>query len=210
MGFSFFPKEKKFFVLMAVMGEEVLDSAQAFSDFARAKSENDRSSAKARIEDVRERSKATSSKITEELCRSFITPFDREDIQDLANLFYKIPKIINKTTERITMHGMEVGCDDFSYQADLILREAQATRVLLQALISGKGNAPVLEQASILKDLENEGDQIRNRLIVSLFQSDRDIKDIILRRDIYDMLEKVVDRFRDIAGVALQIVLKHS
>lgn len=210
MGFSFFPKEDKFYKLMEAMSSEVYESSVSFKAFVDSKSEAEMQAAMVRVQAIRTQSKQTSSKIAEELCRSFITPFDREDIQDISNLFYKIPKIIDKATERITMHGMSVQGGDFSHQADLILQEAEATKVLLSALISGKGSSAVLEKVNLLKDLEHKGDRIRNELIVALFKSDRDIKEIILRRDIYDMLEKVVDRFRDIAGVALQIILKHS
>ena len=96
------------------------------------------------------------------------------------------------------------------YQVELILQEAEVTRTLLNALTAKKGSKLVVESANALKDLEHKGDTLRNELIVKLFKSDRDIKEIILHRDIYDMLEKVVDRFRDVASVALQIVLKHS
>lgn len=210
MAFSFFPKEDKFYKLMEMMSAEVYESAAAFKEFVESKNPAEMDKAKAKILDIRARSKATSAKIAEELCRSFITPFDREDIQDISNLFYKIPKIIEKIAERINMHGMSLDGGDFSHQADLILKEAEATKILLNALISGKGSKIVLDNVNLLKELEHKGDRIRNELIVALFKSDRDIKEIILRRDIYDMLEKVVDRFRDIAGVALQIILKHS
>ncbi len=48
------------------------------------------------------------------------------------------------------------------------------------------------------------------QLLKNLFKGDRDIRDLILRKDVYDMLEKVLDRYRDASAVALQIVLKHS
>lgn len=210
MKFSFFPKEDTFYKLMLKMCDEVYESAVCFQEFTQIKTPSDMDVAISKIQAVRIRSKETSSLITEELCRSFITPFDREDIQDISNLLYKIPKIIDKATERIVMHGLSLEEGDFTHQAGLILHEALATKELVHALISGKGSKPVIDNVNLLKDLEQKGDKMRNELIVALFNSQREIKEIILRRDIYDMLEKVVDRFRDIASVALQIVLKHS
>ncbi len=209
MGFSFFPKEDKFFQLLEAMSEEAYQATAGFREFIdHAPAERPKGIEK--IHAMRAQSKVTSSKLTEELCRSFITPFDREDIQDIANILYKVPKIIEKAADRITMHGMSTEGGDFRHQADLILREAEATRVLLNALLSKKDLKTVTEKVKLLKELEHQGDKLRNELIVGLFKSDRDIRDILLRRDIYDMLEKVVDRFRDLAGVALQIVLKNS
>lgn len=210
MGFSFFPKEDKFFHLMDELSKQVFNSAVYFKEFIESKNPSDMQSALAKLQTARSQSKVTSSKITEELCRSFITPFDREDIQDITGILYKIPKIIEKAAERIVMHGMSVDGGDFSFQSELIVQEATAMKTLLTSLMSSEGSAAVLKSVDLLKDLEQKGDNVRNELIVDLFKSDRDIKDIILRRDIYDMLEKVVDRFRDVASVALQIVLKHS
>lgn len=209
MGFSFFPKEDKFFQLLEAMSEEAYQATAGFREFI-DHAPAERAKAIEKIYAMRAQSKVTSSKLTEELCRSFITPFDREDIQDIANILYKVPKIIEKAADRITMHGMSTEGGDFRHQADLILREAEATRVLLNALLSKKDLKTVTEKVKLLKELEHQGDKLRNELIVGLFKSDRDIRDILLRRDIYDMLEKVVDRFRDLAGVALQIVLKNS
>jgi uncharacterized protein Yka (UPF0111/DUF47 family) len=50
----------------------------------------------------------------------------------------------------------------------------------------------------------------RADLLAALYASERDIRDLLIRRDIYDMLERVVDRFRDVSSVALQIVLKQG
>ena len=210
MGFSFFPKEDKFFNLLGKLSSDVNQSAVYFKEFIDSKTPAEMQSALANVQAVRSQSKVTSSQISEELCRSFITPFDREDIQELSNILFKIPKIIEKVTERITMHEMSITGGDFSYQAELIVQEATAMTTLMNALMSKKGTGSVLQSIDVLKDLEHKGDKVRNELIVALFKSNLDIKEIILRRDIFDMLEKVVDSFRDVATVALQIVLKHS
>lgn len=210
MGFSFFPKDDKFYQLMEAMAAEACEATSGFSALIADTAGTEREKHMERLYAVRNQSKKTSAKLTEELCKSFITPFDREDIQDIANLLYKVPKIIEKAGDRIVMHGMSTAGGDFQHQADLINQEAEATKALIKALTSSKNLDKVVENVTLLKELEHKGDRIRNELIVALFKSDRDIKDILLRRDIYDMLEKVVDRFRDIASVALQIVLKHS
>ena len=58
--------------------------------------------------------------------------------------------------------------------------------------------------------MEAHGDEVLGQLLKNLFKGDRDVRDLILRKDVYDMLEKVLDRYRDASAVALQIVLKHS
>ncbi len=206
---NLFPSEDKFYALLERQAIHALSAAQELKIFLDSHDDITRNAASQAIDNVRADAKALSAETTMELCRSFITPFDREDIQDFSDLMYKVPKIIQKVKDRILMHGIARE-GDFIRQVDLIVLEAQATQVLVKALISGKGSKGVIESVAQLRDLEQQGDAIRNELMVALFKSDRDIRDILLRRDIYDMLEKVVDRFRDVAGVALQIVLKHS
>lgn len=207
---SIFPSEHKFYGFMELQAAHALTCAQHLKTFLESRDQAERDRADAAIDAQRDEAKKLSGQITSELCRSFITPFDREDIQDFADLMYKVPKIIEKIKDRIKMHGISLADGDFSRQVDLIILEATVTKELVQALIGGKGAGRVTDHINRLRDLEQQGDDIRNELLVSLFKSDRDIRDLILRRDIYDMLEKVVDRFRDTAGVALQIVLKHS
>jgi uncharacterized protein len=206
---SLFPRDDKFNRLLEQLTVQAGAAAQALKKFVDSPEGPERQRASEEISACKARAKEASASITSELCRSFITPFDREDIQDLANIMYKIPKIIEKVKERIIQHNIAVE-HDFTRQADLILLEAQAAEKMIQALLKNRGDKQVVESAALLDDLENRGDTIRNELFTALFTSKRDAKDIILRRDIYDMLEKVVDRFRDAAGVSLQIVLKHS
>ena len=160
------------------------------------------------ISAAKAQAKAVSNEITAELCRCFVTPFDREDIHDFASHLYKIPKTIEKVKERILLHKLVNEGGDFSRQVDLILQEAAAMEEMVQALVHRKDPKKILENAAVLQELEQKGDAVRNDLMAGLFSAQRDVRDLILRRDIYDMLEKVVDRFRDVAGVAIQVVLK--
>lgn len=204
---SLFPHDEKFCDFLEKQAEHALISAQQLKIFV----ENpDKQPASAEIDKVRAEAKTLVSQLTLQLCRSFITPFDREDIQDFSDIMYKIPKMIQHIKERIVMHEIPISENGVQQQADLILQEAAEMQKLVKALISKKGSKGVIKYINRLIELEHKGDHIRNEMLVALYKSDRDIRDILLRRDIYDMLEKVVDRFREAAGVALQIVLKHS
>ena len=68
----------------------------------------------------------------------------------------------------------------------------------------------IVGKVAQLHTLEANGDEVLGQLLSDLFKNHQDARDLILRKDIYDMLEKVLDRYRDAAEIALQIVLKHS
>ena len=82
---------------------------------------------------------------------------------------------------------------------------------MVRELTSGHSDsARILQKVNVLHDLENKGDAALGELLSALFKNYTEARDLILRKDIYDMQEKVIDRYRDAAAVALQIVLKHS
>ena len=206
----FLPREDRFYRLLEELSGQARDSAFHLKTFVETRDEQARKAASDAIEASKAGAKKTLSRITEELCFTFVTPFDREDIQDFSVDLYKITKTIDKVRERLTLHNLSSEKGDFSRQIDLIVQEATAMEAMVKALISKSSDHKIAEQAKLLHDLEQKGDEVLGDLLTTLFRDTSDARSLILRKDIYDMLEKVVDRYRDAAGVALQIVLKHS
>jgi len=205
--FKILPQEDRFCALMQQLAREASSCAHHLRDYVQ---NNNPGQAAQALRGARNNAKNLTAEITVELCRSFVTPFDREDIQDFAGDLYKIPKTIEKVHERLELHGMTGMKGDFLRQIELIVEEAQAMEDMVGALISGKQKNKVQDKVRILYDLEARGDAVLGELLAGLFSENREPRELILRKDIYDMLEKVIDRYRDAAGVALQIVLKHG
>jgi uncharacterized protein Yka (UPF0111/DUF47 family) len=205
------PREDKFFRLIGDLAAHARESALHLQTFIQSKDKGERSAAAKAVNECRLKSKLLSSEITKELCASFITPFDREDIQDFTHSLYKIIKTIKKICDRLEMHnlldGKSVGLER---QTEVIVKEAEAMQEMVHELISGHDNKRLLAKINDLHDLENKGDDVLNELLGNLFEQENDIKRLILLKDIYDMFEKVIDRYRNAGAVALQIVLKHS
>lgn len=204
------PKENKFCALLEGLSLQALECARHLKTFVESTDAQEQARAGTAIEASRKKSKELAGQVTEELCRTFITPFDREDIQDIAGDLYRIPKTIQKIKERLSMHGINSVGGDFSRQTDLIVQEAEAMQEMLKELTNGHDDERIIAKAAQLQELENRGDAVLGELLVKLFGENTDTRDLILRKDIYDMLEKVIDRYRDAAAVALQVVLKHS
>lgn len=208
--FSIFPRDKKFHTLLDQLAGVAYDAAINLHALVHCSTPHDEVAASSGIVAAKSKAKAVSMEITKELCRSFITPFDREDIQAIADHLYKIPKITEKIMDRVRIHKLTSKNTDFIPQIDLIKQEAEAMRDIVKEL-SVKGDTKrILDKVALLHQLEQKGDDVRQSLLAALYTSDRDVRDLLVRRDIYDMLEKVVDRYRDVAGVAMQIVLKNS
>ncbi len=207
--FSLLPNDDKFHRFLGQLSLCAYDCARHLKTFVESADETERQTASRAIDSCKVAAKQTMSEVTLELCRSYITPFDREDIQEFSSQLYKITKTMEKVRERMELHGLSSHREDFSRQTALIVLEAEAMNAMVQDLSKGK-NLQIQEKVATLQDMELKGDAILGELLVTLFNEGHSTRDLILRKDIYDMLEKVIDRYRDAAGVALQIVLKHG
>jgi uncharacterized protein Yka (UPF0111/DUF47 family) len=204
------PREEKFYVLLEKLAVQARVSAHHLKSYIESKNIEEKSAAATALHECRTEAKKLSFEVTEQLCLTYITPFDREDIQDISADLYRITKLIEKVYERLSLHKMEVNRGDFSRQVNLIVQEASIMENMVHDLITGAGADKILKQADALRDLENEGDVVLSELLGELFRNTTEARELILRKDIYDLLEKVIDAYRDLAGIALQIVLKYS
>ncbi|GEP45839.1 DUF47 domain-containing protein [Brevifollis gellanilyticus] len=158
----------------------------------------------------RREDKKITQQIDEALCRTFITELEREDIAALATALYKIPKTVEKIAERIVISPERVAGVDFSRQTALM--DAAADTVV--TMISELRSKLHLERLKVLNDelqkIEGDADKLVLDCLRDLYNSGRDPITVIVLKDLYDLLEKVVDRCRDAGKVVSQIVLKNS
>ncbi len=204
------PQEDKFFELMRALSGHAHSGALLLKQYVETTDPQGRILVGRSIAQCKAEAKAIMGKVTHEVAITFVTPFDREDIQEFSTHLYKITKTIDKIRERLELHGMHAEAGDFARQAELIVLEAEAMQEMVEALTRKGAAKTIVEKADRMNDLEGKGDAVLSELLKHLFGDSRDVRDLLIRKDVYDMLEKVLDRFRDAAGVALQIVLKHS
>lgn len=163
-----------------------------------------------RMSEIKAQAKRGYYQMTSEICRTFITPFDREDIQAFGHTLYKIPKIADKIQERMIVHRLRPFNGDFTSLVDIIVQQNEALKGVITILNNSRKLQEINEKAATLHELEDRGDHLLGQLIADLFWSISDTRELILRKDIYEMLEEVTDYYRDCANLALQIILKHS
>jgi uncharacterized protein Yka (UPF0111/DUF47 family) len=203
------PREEKFYTLIERLSGQAALSARHLLTLVQSCDAESRKAAAAEISKARDAAKKLSAETTAELCQTFITPFDREDIQGLAGNLYKIPKTIDKIREYADLHLIDC-LKDLVPQAEVIVQEAEAMESMVHALLQGGKAAQVAKQAALLDSLENKGDAVLGQLLVDLLKNTEDPRQFILRKEVYDMLERVIDKYRNAAEIALQITLKHS
>ena len=159
---------------------------------------------------LRKKDKRITEELSTRLTQTFVTPLEREDIEALARGLYKIPKTAEKLAERFMLAAPHLPGVDFSKQAEMMLR---ATDVVL-AMIKQLRAMEDLEKIKALNDklqyIEGEADRFMIDALRELYSGRYEAIRAMVLRDVYELIEKVVDRCRDVGNVVMQIVLKNS
>jgi uncharacterized protein len=158
----------------------------------------------------RRKDKQITSQITEELCRTFVTPLEREDIESLSLALYRIPKGIEKIVERLSIYPGRIPHDNLRRQVALIEQAADAIIFMVKQLRRGTRLEKIQDANQRLQHAEGEADKMMLGFVKELYDGPYDAKEFVTLRELYEMIEKVIDRCRDVGNVVFQIVLKYS
>ena len=158
---------------------------------------------------LRKKDKRITEELSTRLTQTFVTPLEREDIEALSTALYKIPKTLEKFGERLLLSRAQVGAADFSRQVQLLESAIGTVEELVKHLRRSKLDV-VKEQNDKLQYLEGEADKLMMELLRGLYNGQSDPIRVIALKDLYELLEKVIDRCRDAGNIIFHIVLKNS
>jgi uncharacterized protein Yka (UPF0111/DUF47 family) len=159
---------------------------------------------------ARRKEKRIAEQISEELVKTFVTGLDREDIEELSLALRKIPKTTEKFAERWLLAAEHLNGVDFTRQGEMM---EKATGVVLQ-MVQQLREMAELEKVKAMNDklqyIEGEADKLMLELLKELYSGKYDALRAIVIRDLYELMEKVIDRCRNAGSVVMHIVLKNS
>jgi uncharacterized protein Yka (UPF0111/DUF47 family) len=203
----FLSKSDKFYELLEASAEEAHRSVNALVDLLKDPQEG-----QALDEFVlrRRQNKRITEEMTTLLCSTFVTPLEREDIEALSTALYKIPKTIEKFGERMLLAQSWLRRDMFGEQAKLLDRATDTVCQMVRQLRHRPHLEKIKEDNDRLHYYEGEADKIIFGLLRDLYSGKYEALQVIVLRDLFELLEKVIDRCRDAGNVIFQIVLKNS
>jgi len=159
---------------------------------------------------ARLRQKELSAQISQELVNTFVTALEREDIEALAGALYKIPKVIEKFAERYTMVSDRIGDLDFTSRAGMLDKACEVVEQMVGELRRGMKLDQMKELNDRLQAIESEADRLILEMYRDMYRNETDPLRFLLRKDLFEILEKAIDRCRDAGNVLYAIVLKNS
>jgi predicted phosphate transport protein (TIGR00153 family) len=206
MAFSLLPREDEYFVLLSLMTEKIQDGSNALVEMLQDKRENFETHTK-RIKDIEHECDELSHKITVKLNKSFITPFDREDIFTLSVALDDVMDYIDAGARAILMYDIQEINDHAKHLAKVIQTLSIEVNAAVAMLRKPDGmNQNIVE----IHRLENEADDVYFRAIGELFHNQTDAITLIKWKELYEILENATDRCESVANIVESIVLKHN
>lgn len=198
------PKDEKFFGLFVQDGENLLEAARKLE--AMVNSYDRLEERVAEIQVLEKRGDQIDAEVAVRLEKSFITPFDREDIHALVVLLDDIVDGIQATAEIFLIYGITKPDEDVKQLAGILAGQAvQLLEALMKLEHSKKDVHPHL---AIVHELEHKADALSRAAIGRLFRGGTDPLEVIKMRDLYQSLEETIDAAEDAAEVIERILTK--
>ena len=200
-------KDEHFFTLMEGSAEEARRSILSLIEVV--KTAEEKRSLEGFVQSRRKEKRLT-EQLTEHLCKTFMTPLEREDIEALSAALYKIPKTAEKFAERLLLAPQHVRGLQLKRQMGMLEMAADTVLRMVKELRKGVNLETVKSQNAQLQQIEGEADELMLEILRELYNGDHGATHLVFQKDLFELLEKVFDRCRDVGNIVFHIVLKNS
>lgn len=199
------PKDKKFFDMFVDMTANIGEGARLLKAIL-----DDFENVEVRVKQLKElehKGDEMTHGVLIKLNQTFITPFDREDIHQLASKLDDVIDYVYAAGERLVMYKILQAPPAVSELAGVIIRQADQ---LSKAVSMLEKHDNVLEICVEINRLENEADQIGRAALAALFEREKDPINLIKIKELIEVLETATDKAEDAANVLESVVLKSA
>ncbi len=204
--FGLIPKNEKFFTMFKDMTVIINEGAQLLKNML--DSYEDPMGSQRKIKDVEHKGDVQTHEIVKSLNKSFVTPFDREDIYALSAALDDILDLIDASAKRFVMYRVEKPTPEAKELAFIILKSCQTIEKAVSHL---GGKLEVISEYCVeVNALENEADRVCREAVCRLFDEEKDPIRLIKWKEIYETLEMATDKCEDAANILESVVVKNA
>lgn len=199
------PRDMRFFELFTADGENLLRAAGELDELMRSFDALDERIA--RIQELEHSGDVIGDEIEERLDAAFITPFDREDIHELARRMDDVVDGIQGVAEAMQIYDITASTEEARRLSAILAEQASEINAAFGKLEAMKGLSLHLRRVHVL---ENEADGISRAAMGRLFREVDDPLHVIKWHDVYQMLEESIDAAEDVAEIIARMVHKEA
>ena len=205
---SLIPRERKFFALFEQGTQNAVKIAQQLKDLVYIW-ENIKERVGV-INDLEHQGDAITHQIFEQLHRTIITPFDREDIALLAHSLDDVIDFIHAAADAMLLYKVERPTHRAKEMVDIVVQAVGEVERAVSEIHDRIGRKQLLNRCVEINRLENMGDSVFRSAMAELFDDSADFAGLIKWREIYKHMESVIDRCEDIANILEGVAIKYA
>jgi predicted phosphate transport protein (TIGR00153 family) len=164
----------------------------------------------AALKDLEHRVDGLVRETTERMNKTFITPFDREDIHTLISQIDDVADFIEGAADRILLYRVQASRPEAVALAEIIVQATAAAHEAVVKLRHMRGAEDLLRLCGDIKRLEEAGDRVHREAVAQLFEKEKDPINLIKWKEIFENLEEAIDRCEDMAEEIEGIALKNA
>lgn len=207
----FKPKENKFFPLLREMADVIVNASDLIVECVQLTDHAAVVEYYKKIKEQERRGDSVQNKIFEELNDTFITPFDREDINHLSSKMDDITDLINSCAKRIMLYSPKLMPESATRLA-LLVRESAGyiTKAIDELDLLKKSPAKIKEYCEHLGVLEHNADDVYEHFLIDLFENEKDAIEVIKLKDILHELERATDAAETVGKIIKTIIIKYT
>lgn len=204
------PKNRVFYELFEEVADNVTKMSSQLCKVINEPDFDRRGSMISQMEDLEHANDELTHRIFTELGRNFITPFDREDIHFLASALDDIADYIYASAKKINFYRVNPNDTGMQKLAEIVDQSAQEVRKAVYELRNMKNLRQITESLVKINSMENQADDVFDMSIERLFATEPDAKEVIKKREIYQVMETATDKCEDAANVIESIIVKYA
>ncbi len=205
------PKESKFFPLLRDMAEVIVTASDLIIDCVQVTNHDDAVTIYKKIKEQEHKGDRIQNEIFEELNDTFITPFDREDINSISSIMDNVTDLINSCAKRIMLYSPKTMPESAKLLASLVRESGQNILEGVEGLASLKKKSDEIRNCcNKLKEIESKADDIYEHFIIDLFENEKDAVEVIKLKDILHELERATDAAEMVGKIMRTIIIKYT
>ena len=206
--FPFMPKEAKFFDLFEQSAQNMVKAAQILKRLV--DNWQDVEKEVGEITELEHNGDTITHQIMALLHRTFVTPFDREDMASLAHVMDDVTDFIHAAADAMLIYNVDYSSQRAKELADIIVQATSEVERAMPQLRHKDKFKQILERCVEINRLENMADRVFRSAMAELFDDSPDMASVIKWREIYEHMESATDRCEDVANVLEGVALKHA
>ena len=206
---KFLPQDFNFFNLFEQQADYAVEAAKIFKEIAVSNKTVDEATYQ-KIQRIEHQADASAHTVIEQLNKTFITPFDREDIHALTKELDDIMDMFNTIVNRLKVYKLAGGNKELMEFASIIELSVGTVAKAVKGLREHKDMKAILAACAEVNRLENVGDNMRDHVLANLFETNKDPIAVIKWKEIYEDAETMLDICEDVVHVIESILVKQA